>query len=164
MLLLLVAALSAAPAVAATDSAPDEGALTAPAFTAEPVYRDIGLLGNWALACDQPASPFNPHVSTTAPGGGLIVETHDVGPDFAPNLYHAIAARRVAKDTVEARVLFRPGAEDEEEQTLVMRVRKDAKGTDTRRTMFNRSEDGVRVKNGVAVVSGAKTAVLKRCG
>jgi len=67
-------------------------------------------------------------------------------------------------DQIVARVLFRPATEDEETQTLVMRVAKDKNGTDTRRTMFNRGEDGVRVKNGIAVRSGGKTAVLKRCG
>lgn len=164
----LLAALSVVPATvltasAATDPAPEQDQLASPEFTAEPVFRDFSLLGDWAVACDKPASPLNPHVGVTAPGGGLIVESHDVGPDFAPNLYHVTAAVRVGKHDVEARALFRPGTEGEETQTLVLRISKDKKGTDTRRTMFNRGEDGVRVKNGVAVRSGAKTAVLKRC-
>lgn len=165
----LLAALSVVPAAvltarAATDPAPEPGTLATPEFTAEPVFRDFNLLGTWAVACDRPASPMNPHVGVTAPGGGLIVESHDVGADFAPNLYHVIAAARAGKDLIEARALFRPGTEGEETQTLVLRVSKDRQGTDTRRTMFNRGEDGVRVKNGVAVRSGAKTAVLRRCG
>lgn len=168
-LLSLLAALSVMPAAvltarAATDPAAEPGTLATPEFTAEAVFRDFNLLGTWAVACDQLASPSNPHVGVTAPGGGLIVESHDVGPDFAPNLYHVIVAVRAGKDLVEARALFRPGTEGEETQTLVIRVGKDKRGTDTRRTMFNRGEDGVRVKNGVAVRSGAKTAVLKRCG
>jgi len=161
---LFCAAVLMAPAFAATDPAPDQDKLAAPQFTAEPVFREFGLLGNWAAACDKPASPMNPHVSVTAPGAGLIVESHDVGADFAPNLYHVVSARRIDKRDIEARALFRPGTESEEAQTLVMRVAKDKNGTDTRRTMFNRGEDGVRVKNGIAVRSGAKTAVLKRCG
>jgi len=153
------------PAFAATDPVPDQETLVKPEFTAEPVFREFGLLGNWAAACGKPASPMNPRVSVTAPGAGLIVENHDVGPDFAPNLYHFVSARRVDKSDVEAKALFRPGTENEETQTLVMRITKDKKGIDTRRTMFNRGEDGeVRVKDGVAVRSGAKTAVLKRCG
>jgi hypothetical protein len=152
------------PASAATDPAPDQNSLASPQFTAEPVFRDFNLLGDWAVACDRPASPMNPHVNVSAPGGGLIVESHDVGSDFAPNLYHVVAAVRAGKDLIEARALFRPGTEGEETQTLVFRVAKDKKGTDTRRTMFNRGEDGVRVKDGVAVRSGMKTAVLKRCG
>lgn len=164
----LLAALSVVPAAgltasAATDPAPEQDKLATTQFTAEPVFRDFNLLGDWAVACDRPASPSNPHVGVTAPGGGLIVESHDVGPDFAPNLYHVVAARRIDKRDVEVKALFRPGSEGEEEQTLVLRVAKDRQGTDTRRTMFNRGEDGVRVKNGVAVRSGAKTAVLKRC-
>lgn len=168
----LLAALSVVPAAvltarAATDPAPEQDQLAGdaaqPRYTAEPVYREFGLLGDWAIDCAKAASPMNPHVGVTAPGGGLIVEHHDVGPDFAPNLYHVTAARRLDKRDVEAKALFRPGGEGEEEQTLVIRVGK-VKGTDTRRTMFNRGEDGVRVKNGVAVMSGAKTAVLKRCG
>lgn len=165
----LLAALSVMPAAvptarAATDPAPEPGTLATPQFTAEPVFRDFNLLGTWAVACDKPASPMNPNVNVTAPGGGLIVESHDVGPDFAPNLYHVVAAARAGRHDVEARALFRPGTEGEETQTLVLRVSKDRQGTDTRRTMFNRGEDGVRVKNGVAVRSGAKTAVLRRCG
>jgi len=164
----LFAALSVTPVIpatanAATDPAPDQDKLTSTQFTAEPVYRDFNLLGDWAVACDRPASPMNPHVNVTAPGGGLIVEHHDVGSDFAPNLYHVVAAVRAAKDLVEARALFRPGTEGEETQTLVMRIARDKKGIDTRRTMFNRGDDGVRVKDGVAVRSGAKTPVLKRC-
>lgn len=164
----LLAALSVTPVIAvtanaATDPAPEQETLATPEFTAEPVFRDFNLLGDWAVACDKPASPTNPHVNVTAPGGGLIVESHDVGPDFAPNLYHVVAAVRAGKDLVEARALFRPGTEGEETQTLVMRIAKDRKGVDTRRTMFNRGDDGVRVKDGVAVRSGAKTAVLKRC-
>jgi len=159
----LLAALSVTPAFAATDPAPEPGTLATPQFTAEPVFRDFNLLGDWAVACDKPASPSNPHVNVSAPGGGLIVENHDVGPDFAPNLYHVITAVRAGKDLIEARALFRPGTEGEEAQTLVMRIAKDRKGTDTRRTMFNRGDDGVRVKDGVAVRSGAKTAVLRRC-
>lgn len=165
----LLAALSVVPATvliasAATDPAPEPGTLATPQFTAEPVFRDFNLLGTWAVACDKPASPSNPHVNVSAPGGGLIVESHDVGPDFAPNLYHVVAAARAGKDLIEARALFRPGTEGEETQTLVLRISKDRQGTDTRRTMFNRGDDGVRVKNGVAVRSGAKTAVLRRCG
>ncbi len=164
----LIAALSVtpvivSPATAATDPAPDQNSLATQQFTAEPVFRDFNLLGDWAVACDQPASPANPHVNVSAPGGGLIVESHDLGTDFAANLYHVVAARRIDRRDVEVRALFRPGTEDEEGQNLVLRAGKE-KGTDTRRTMFNRGEDGVRVKDGVAVRSGAKTAVLKRCG
>ena len=165
----LFAALSVTPviaatATAATDPASDQNSLAAPQFNAEPVFRDSNLLGDWAVACDQPASPANPHVNVSAPGGGLIVESHDVGSEFAANLYHVVAARRIDRRDVEVRALFRPGTEGEETQTLVLRIAKDRQGTDTRRTMFNRGEDGVRVKDGVAVRSGAKTAVLKRCG
>lgn len=156
------AALSALPALAATEPATEQDKLATPQNTAEAVFRDLNLLGEWAPACDKPASPGNPHVKVSAPGGGLIVESHDVGPDYTANLYHVMFARRLDKDQVEVKALFRPGSEDEETQTLVIRVGK-AKGTDTRRTMFNRGDDGVRVKDGVAVRSGAKTAVLKRC-
>ena len=159
-----IAALSVMPAIAATGPGPDNAELAQPSFTAEPVFRDLNLLGNWALDCGQAASPQNPHVATTAPGDGRVVETHDVGADYASNLYHFVAARRLDKDSGEARALFRPGVEGEEAQTLVMRISRDAKGTDTRRTIYNRGDDGVRVKNGVALRSGLKTPVLKRCG
>ena len=152
------------PAIAATEPASDNADLARQAFTAEPVFRDLNLLGNWALDCGAPASPQNPHVATTAPGDGRVVETHDVGPEYASNLYHFLAARRLDKDSIEAQALFRPGLEGEEAQTLVMRISRDAKGADTRRTIYNRGADGVRVKNGVAVRSGLKTPVLRRCG
>jgi hypothetical protein len=161
---LLAATLSVMPAVAATEPGAGNAELARPSFTAEPVFRDLNLLGNWALDCRAPASPQNPHVATTAAGDGRVVETHDVGPEFASNLYHFVAAHRLDKDSVEARVLFRPGLEGEEAQTLVMRVGKDAKGVETRRTIYNRGDDGVRVRNGVALRSGLKTPVLRRCG
>ncbi|MBS0246637.1 MAG: hypothetical protein JSR61_08440 [Proteobacteria bacterium] len=159
-----IAALSVMPAIAATEPTADNAELARPSFNAEPVFRDLNLLGNWARDCAAPASPQNPHVATTAPGDGRVVEVHDVGPEYASNLYHFIAARRLDKDSIEAQALFRPGLEGEEPQTLVMRIGKDARGTDTRRTIYNRGDDGVRVRNGVALRSGLKTPVLRRCG
>jgi hypothetical protein len=125
----------------------------------EDVFRAFDLFGKWALDCDRPATPANPHVSIATPSAGLVLEHNDVGPDFAANRYSVLSAKRIAADRLEVRVLFMPGAQGEERQTLVLAVRHG-----TRRTMFNRVEGGpIRVRHGIVLASGARTPVLKKC-
>lgn len=125
----------------------------------EDVFRAFDLFGNWAPDCGQDASPENPHVSVTAPSAGLVLENNDVGPGFAANRYSVLTAKRIAADRLEVKVIFRPGEPGEERQTLVLLV-----GKGTRRTLFNRVEGGaIRVRHGIALASGAKTPVLKKC-
>jgi hypothetical protein len=125
----------------------------------EDLFRQFGLFGDWASNCKQPATPANPHVSVTTPSAGLVLESHDLGADFALNRYSVLAATRVSDTRLSVQVIFQPGSEIEERQTLVFHIR-----DGTRRTMFNQPVGGpVRVKDGIAVGYGSKTPVLRKC-
>ena len=131
-----------------------------PSDGAEALFREVGMFGDWAADCGRPASVDNPHVSVTTPSAGLVLENNDVGPDYAANRYSVLGARRLPGNWIEVSVIFRPGAPGEERQTLVFEM-----GKGTRRTIFNRADDGeVRVKNGVVLSRGIKTPVLRKCG
>jgi hypothetical protein len=153
----------------ATDAAgsPQTSAVGTPASSAAvpesavgDLYRAFGLLGTFAADCGRPATPDNPYVSVTAPSAGLVLENNDVGPGYATNRYSVLAARRLSADRLEVTVLFRPGAEGEERQTLVFEAR-----NGTRRTIFNRVEGGaIRVRHGIVLAHGIKTPLLKKCG
>ncbi|MSO66647.1 MAG: hypothetical protein EXR03_06065 [Pseudolabrys sp.] len=124
------------------------------------LFHEFGLFGNWAADCKQPATPANPHVGIAMPSPGLVLEEHDLGADFARNRYSVLSAERISATSLSVAVIFQPGAQAEERQTLVFLIRKA-----TRRTMFNRPDGGaVRVKDGIALARGSKTPVLRKCG
>ncbi len=152
-LVLLVAGLQSA---AATEAAP--AATTKPAIAA--VLKDFGLFGAWAVKCAAPATPANPHVSIVETGPDTVVERHDLGPEYETNSYHVIAAAPLSKTRVSVDVVFKPGTERQEQQRLIFRVEHD-----TRRTLYNRIDNGaVVVKDGVVVGRGVHTPLLHRCG
>jgi hypothetical protein len=127
--------------------------------TIEELFQQFGLFGTWATDCRQPPTPVNPHVSIIVPSPGLVLEDHDLGADFARNRYSVLAATRVSQTRLSVGVIFEPGAPDEERQKLVFEIR-----DGTRRTLFNQPDGGeVRVKDGIALASGIKTPVLKKC-
>jgi hypothetical protein len=124
------------------------------------LFKDYGLLGEWAIDCKAKASPENPHVSVSEDTDGDIVERHDLGDDYRVNAYRMLAAKRVSQTEVSVQALFDPGSDAEQKQDLTFSVH-----DGTRRTLFTRVEGGpVRVKNGVAVGFGAKTPRLRKCG
>ena len=129
------------------------------AASTEEVFQEFVLFGSWATDCGSPATPGNPHVSVTTPGAGLVLEDHDLGPDFAVNRYSVLSAEQVSRTSVSVQVIFQPGTEAEERQKLVFAI-----NNDTRRTVFNQSASGaIRVKDGVAVARGSKTPLLRKC-
>ena len=128
--------------------------------TVEDLFHEFDLFGNWAADCKLPPTPANPHVSITMPSPGLVMEDHNLGPEFAVNRYSVLSGTRVSATRLSIEVIFQPGGEGEERQKLELLIRKN-----TRRTMFNRVDDGpVRVKDGVALARGVKTPVLRKCG
>ena len=167
--LLIVLAM---PAAAATDPSNDPSnvapadtltvsAVEAPAVGPAVVdlLQTYGLFGTFARDCARLAAPSNPHVRVTEETGGLVIETHDFGLDSSANIYSVRAARRIAADRLELKVVFVPGTLNEEFQTLELMV-----GKGTRRTVFNRVDNGpVRVRHGIAVANGSKTPLLKKC-
>jgi hypothetical protein len=129
------------------------------ATSVEEVFQEFGLFGMWATDCNGPATPGNPHVSVTTPGAGVVLEDHDLGPDFAVNRYSVLAAEQVSQTNVSVQVIFQPGTEVEERQKLVFAI-----NNHTRRTVFNQSVSGaIRVKDGIAVARGSKTPLLRKC-
>lgn len=152
-LVLLVAGVHSA---AATDAAP--AATTKPAVAA--VLKDFGLFGAWAVNCAAPATPANPHVSIFETQPDTVVERHDLGPEYETNNYRVIAAAPLSKTRVSVDVVFKPGADRQKQQRLIFRVEHD-----TRRTLYNRIENGaVVVKDGLVVGRSAHTPLLHRCG
>jgi hypothetical protein len=143
---LVLAAMTAMPA--AVHAAP-----------ADTVFQEFALFGTWAGDCKAAASPDNPHVSITTPAPGLVLEDHDLGPNYAVNRYSMLSAERLSADELWAETILQPGTEVEERQKLVFRVR-----DNTRRTMFNQPADGpVRVKDGIVLARNAQTPVLNKC-
>jgi hypothetical protein len=129
------------------------------AASVEELFQEFGLFGTWATDCNSPATPGNPHVVITVPSAGLVLEDHNLGPDFAVNRYSVLSAEQISQTSLSVYVIFQPGTEIEERQKLVFAV-----NNNTRRTMFNQSDGGaVRVKDGVAVARGTKTPLLRKC-
>jgi hypothetical protein len=126
----------------------------------EAVLRDAGLFGTWAVNCEGAPTPANPHVSILMGDGDNVIERHELGGDYEINNYRVIAAKRLSKSRVAVEVVFKPGSDREEEQSLVLAVE-----NGTRRTMFNRIAGGaVVVKDGVVAGHKVRTPVLKKCG
>jgi hypothetical protein len=90
---------------------------------------------------------------------GLVLEDHDLGPEFAVNRYSVLSAEQVSATSLSVSVIFQPGTEAEERQRLIFAVR-----DNTRRTLFNQADGGaVRVRDGIAVARGSKTPLLQKC-
>ena len=146
-------AATLATAFATTPAAAD------PKPSIDELFNEFGLFGRWANTCAAPAAPDNPHVIIKTPTVGLVLEDHDLGPDYAVNRYSVVAAQKVAPERLSVDVIFQPGAEGEERQTLEFLVR-----GSTRRTIFNQTAGGaVRVKGGIAVARGTRTPLLRKC-
>jgi hypothetical protein len=123
------------------------------------LFQQFGLFGTWATDCNKPPTPGNPHVSVTTPNAGLVLEDHNLGPDFAVNRYSVLSAERISPTSLSVDVIFQPDTEVEDHQKLIFSVR-----DNTRRTIFNQSSGGaVRVKDGIALARGTKTPLLQRC-
>jgi hypothetical protein len=129
------------------------------AASVDELFQQFGLFGTWAADCSRPATPSNPHVSITTPSAGLVLEDHNLGPDFSVNRYSVLSAEKLSASGISVEVIFQPGTEVEERQTLVFSVH-----DNTRRTMFNQANGGtVRVKDGIALARGSKTPLLRKC-
>ncbi len=132
---------------------------SAAAESVEELFQQFGLFGTWAADCSKPATPGNPRVSITMPNAGLVLEDHNLGPDFAVNRYSILSAERLSGTSVSVNVIFQPGTQVEERQKLVFSVQEN-----TRRTIFNQPDGGAaRVKDGIAIARGTKTPLLRRC-
>ncbi len=131
----------------------------AKAASVDELFRAFGLYGTWASDCSLPAAPANPHVRISMPTPGIVLEQHDLGPQYSLNKYSVLAAEKMSATELAVDVIFQPGAENQEREKLVFQVR-----DGTRRTMFNQPEGKeVLVKGGIALARGNKTPMLKKC-
>lgn len=127
--------------------------------TVEEVFNLFGLFGTWAPNCTGEPAPANPRVSIRMPTPGIVFEEHDLGADYAVNHYSVLSAKQIGTNRLSVEVIFQPGAPGEQRQTLEFQVR-----NGTRRTLFNQPEgEAPRVKGGIALASGAKTPLLRKC-
>lgn len=135
-------------------------ATTAWADSTTDLFRQFDLLGEWAVQCGAAASPDNPHVSTTLVGPDVVVETHNLGTEYAVNTYSILSAKRLDDHRLEVEVIFQPGKNGEARQQLVFQVR-----GDTRRTIYNKPDEAKKplVNNGVVLANGIKMPLLKKC-
>ena len=134
-------------------------AAAAKAPTAVSLFRQFGLFGNWAPNCKEAASPDNPHVSITEPKEGVVLEQHSLGPDYEPNNYAMLSARRVGRDELAVEALFQHGKSEPVRQQIVFRIR-----DRSRRTMFTATEgEPPLVKDGIAVAVDKPTPLLEKC-
>lgn len=135
-------------------------ASVAAADTAEELFTQFDLFGSWAVRCDQPASPMNPHVTIAAISSGVLTEEQNTGPDFQLNSYLIATAEKVDPTSLSVHALFRAGTGDQVGQKIVWRI-----ASKTRRTLFNQLDGGrVLVKDGVVVSTGGSTPLLHKCG
>lgn len=151
-----------ATAAAAQDAAPDAAKTveSASATRVEALFHRFDLFGAWAADCKAEATPDNPHVSVSNPSPGLVLEDHDLGGDFAVNRYSVLSAEALSPTRLKLEVIFQPGQEGEERQTLTVQIR-----DNTRRTLFNQPAGGaVRVKDGIALARRTRTPLLRKCG
>jgi hypothetical protein len=131
----------------------------ADAASVEELFRQFSLFGSWATDCNTAPTPVNPHVRITTPSAGLVLEDHNLGPDYTVNRYSILSAEKVSATNLSVSVIFQPGTEVEERQRLIFAVREN-----TRRTVFNQTDSGaVRVKDGIALARGTKTPLLRKC-
>jgi hypothetical protein len=160
IIVMRLATLAAFFLVAVSPAAAQDAKPPADATTVEAVLRDAGLFGTWAVDCDAPAAPANPHVSIVLADAGTVIERHELGPDYEINNYRVIAASRLSMTRVAVEVLFKPGSTREQTQKLIFDVE-----NDRRRTLFNQVAGGpVVVKDGVVVGHKVKTPTLGKCG
>jgi hypothetical protein len=135
------------------------GAVAAKPMSAERLFRDFDLFGVWATDCAAPPSIDNPHVSVGMPQPGAVLEQHDFGPDYEPNRYVIVAARRLRDQRLALDALFEQAGAEPQRQLIIVHVQ-----DHTRRTMFTGTgEDSPRVLNGIATATGTPTPVLKKC-
>jgi hypothetical protein len=135
------------------------GTVAARPMSAERLFHEFGLFGVWATDCAAAPSIDNPHVSVGMPQPGAVLEQHDFGPDYEPNRYVIVAARRLRDRRLALDALFEQDDAEPQRQLIIMHVE-----NHTRRTMFTGTgHESPRVLNGIATATGTPTPVLKKC-
>ena len=142
-------------ALPALASAQPSDSTKQPSESTKRAVLDFGLIGVWAGACDEPATPINNHATYALSSSGAITLTYDAGERYEPTRYAIVNAEIVADDKIALREDYL-----NEKQTLEILVRKD-KGRI--RVWTSKSTDGrVLVQDGV-ITNNRETLWLQRC-
>ena len=123
------------------------------------MFHTFDLFGAWAPNCKAAASLDNPHVEINLPQPGMVLEQHDLGPEYAHNRYVMLSARRESRSRLAVEALFQQGESETQRQHIVFLV-----AGKTRRTLSTATEgEPPRVKDGIAVAVGKPTPLLRKC-
>ena len=116
----------------------------------------FGFFGQWALHCDQPASPTNSRRSVAVTSGGDVIFTESLGLEYPPNVYLVRAVNRTAPNSAVLRIEL--NGQVEQDLTMVR------EGGQLRTVTNRRVADGeLVVKDGIIASNGEKTPWLTRC-
>jgi hypothetical protein len=119
---------------------------------------DFGLIGTWAVECDQNPSSKNEHAVFSVTSVGTIELLNDFGPEYDDMVYRIIDAKRVGPDRISLR----------QELITANRVVLDIvmmKEKDRIRVWSSRTSDGTTlVRDGkIARAGGQATQWVVRC-
>lgn len=76
--------------------------LSAQAQSVQQVFRQFGLIGVWARACDQPADleSGNQHAIYALHGADGVMITYENGPKYRPSFYTVLSAERMGRNCI----------------------------------------------------------------
>src|SRR5262245_66049989 len=92
------------------------------AESVEELFNQFNLFGKWATNCNTPPTPVNLHVSITMQSAGLVLEDHNLGPNYTVNRYSVQSAENVSPTNLSVSVVFQPGTEVDEGKSQVFVV------------------------------------------
>ena len=121
--------------------------------------RDFGLLGKWAIECNQPPSPANEHAAFSVASFDTIWVLNDFGPDYDGMVYRVVDAKRAGPGKLSLRQVLTT------DDTIVLDITM-LKINDRIRIWSSRTADGnTLVKDGmIASANGQETRWASRCG
>jgi hypothetical protein len=121
--------------------------------------QDFGLIGKWAIECNQPPSPANEHAEFALTQLGAVWVLNDFGPDYDGMVYRVVDAQRIGLDKLSLRQVL--AADDTIALDIVL-----LRSNDRIRVWLSRTAAGdVLVKDGmVASANRQETRWAGRCG
>ncbi|MEA2903363.1 MAG: hypothetical protein QOI12_750 [Alphaproteobacteria bacterium] len=133
-------------------------ATVAHAQSAASAVQTFGLIGTWAVDCNETPSPTNEHAVFSVASGDTIELQNDFGRDYDDMVYRIVDASRLAADKLAMRQVL---ATDNRVVLDVVLM----KSNDRVRVWSSRASDGTAlVKDGtVALTSGQETRWVTRC-
>jgi hypothetical protein len=128
------------------------------AQSAARVTQDFGLIGTWAVECDQSPSPKNEHAVFSVGESDTIQLLNDFGPEYDDMVYVIVDAERLAPNRISLRQVL---TTDRRVVLDIVMVR----DNDKLRVWSSRSIDGTMlVRDGtIALANGHATQWVERC-